>query len=248
MCLLAIFFRVLDDTPLVVGANREEAYTRLGTVPQILPGKVRSVGGVDPVAGGTWLGVNERGLLVAVTNRRKTSLPPQPPSRGLLARELLQCPDAISAAEVAHERLARGEYAGCNLLLVDRDHARVVAAGDRLEVRTLMPGLHVLTAGDVDDTSDRRLAYARRWLSERDCRDTAGAIASLKELCGQTGDPPMCIRGKDSGTVSSSIIALSAPPRAAIYLHAQGPPDVTPYEGYSELAAAIGLGASRAAN
>ena len=28
MCLLALFFRVVDDAPLIVGANREEAYSR----------------------------------------------------------------------------------------------------------------------------------------------------------------------------------------------------------------------------
>src|SRR5437762_2476906 len=98
MCLLALFFRMVDDAPVVVGANREEFYARGGEPPQLLDGPGHGVGGRDPVAGGTWFGVNGRGVLVAVTNRMKTDAPAQPRSRGLLARELLACPTAKVAA------------------------------------------------------------------------------------------------------------------------------------------------------
>src|ERR1700693_6340250 len=94
MCLLALFYRVAEDAPVVVGANREEFYQRGGEPPRILEGPIRSVAGVDPVAGGTWIGVNEHGVMVAVTNRLKTQVPAYPRSRGLLARELLTFPDA----------------------------------------------------------------------------------------------------------------------------------------------------------
>ncbi|PWT85887.1 MAG: hypothetical protein C5B58_02370, partial [Acidobacteria bacterium] len=72
MCLLAVFFRVVEDAPVVVGANREEAYARGGTVPQLLSGPTRFVAGLDPIAGGTWLGINQHGVLIAVTNRPRS--------------------------------------------------------------------------------------------------------------------------------------------------------------------------------
>src|SRR3954453_5320422 len=62
MCLLALFFRMVEDAPLVAGANREEAYARGGSPPQILDGPCRAVAGLDPLAGGTWFGVNEHGV------------------------------------------------------------------------------------------------------------------------------------------------------------------------------------------
>src|SRR5438034_533440 len=99
MCLLALFFRAVEDAPLVVGANREEDYARGGEPPQILDGALRAVGGRDPVAGGTWLAVNERGVLVAVTNRHKSNPPARPRSRGLLVRELLGSATAAEAVE-----------------------------------------------------------------------------------------------------------------------------------------------------
>jgi hypothetical protein len=237
MCLLALFFRVVEDAPLVAGANREEYYQRGGEPPRILDGPCRAVAGVDPVAGGTWFGVNERGLLVAVTNRPKSDPPAEPRSRGLLARELLGLPSAVTAMEQARAELDRQRYAGCNLVCADRDSAFVLMAGDWLRVRPLPPGLHVLTARDVDDISDRRLAHALGWLGHRFYGVADDCVAALKELCASTGngDPPMCLHGDKGGTVSSSIVVLRPALAQSTYLHAQGPPDRTPYEDRSHL-------------
>jgi uncharacterized protein with NRDE domain len=222
---------------VILGANREEFYGRGGEPPQLLPGRLRAVGGRDPMAKGTWLGVNERGVLAAVTNRPKSRIPEQPRSRGLLTRDLLDCPNARDAAELAERELSRNAYAGCNLLCVDADQAYVLHAGDRLEVRTLTPGLHALTAQDVDDPRDPRLAYALAWLRERRLETVDAWVAALKELCGQRGTkaPPMCLRGERGGTISSSILALRWPLGRSLYWHAQGPPDVTPYQDYAQL-------------
>jgi uncharacterized protein with NRDE domain len=232
-----VFFRVVEDAHLVVGANREEAYARGGEPPRILPSPCRILAGTDPVAGGTWLGVNEHGVIIAVTNRPKSQVPKQARSRGLLARDLLACPSAAAAAELAAKEIGSNHYAGCNLLCADRDCAVVLQAGDWLRVRPLPPGLHVLTAQDVNDTGDRRIGHALWWLSQRRYGHVEQCVTALSELCAQTGngDPPMSLHGKRGGTVSSSIIALCSSPARSRYLHAQGPPDQTPYEDYSEL-------------
>jgi len=237
MCLLALFYRVVEDAPVVAGANREELYTRGGEPPRLLEGVCRAVAGVDPQAGGTWFGVNERGVLVAVTNRPKSQPPSQPRSRGLLARDLLACPNAAVAADLAARELGQNRYAGCNILCADADRALVLHGGDWLRIRPLPPGLHVLTARDVNDGSDRRLGYALGWLSARPYATADQCVAALTELCAQTGDgaPPMCLHGEQGGTVSSSIVALRAPLASSTYLHAQGPPDRTPYADYSHL-------------
>ena len=135
MCLLALFFRAVEDAPFVVGTNREELYTRGGEPPRILDDPCHAVAGVDPQAGGTWLGINERGVLVAITNRLKSQIPPQPRSRGLLVGDLLCCASAASAAELAARELDRNRYGGCNIVCVDRDYAVVLHGGDWLRVR-----------------------------------------------------------------------------------------------------------------
>jgi uncharacterized protein with NRDE domain len=241
MCLLALFFRVVEDAPVVVGANREEFYARGGEPPQILDGPVRAVAGIDPQAGGTWLGVNAHGVVVAVTNRRKSEVPAQPRSRGLLTRELLtSCTTARAAVDLAVRELDQGRYAGCNFLCADPDSAIVIEASDWLRVRPLPPGIHVLANHDVNDGSDVRVGHALWWLGQRSYARAHDAVVALQELCGQTGDngPPISIRLAERGTVSSSIIALR-PPADGLYLHAQGPPDRTPYVDCSPLLRAI---------
>src|SRR5437879_10092887 len=119
MCLIALFFRAVEDAPLVVGANREEFYARGGSPPRLLDGPARAVAGLDPVGGGTWLGLNAHGVLVAVTNRAKSRPPERPRSRGLLARDLLGCATAAAAVEMAQRALDKEDYAGCNVVCAD---------------------------------------------------------------------------------------------------------------------------------
>jgi hypothetical protein len=253
MCLLALFFRAVEDAPVVVGANREEFYGRGGSPPRLVAdGPVRFVAGIDPVGGGTWLGVNQHGVLAAVTNRRKSRRPDAPRSRGLLVRDLLGCASAAAAVELAVCELNTGRYDGCNLVAADAGGATVVHGGDWLRVRPLPPGLHVLTNGDVNDPNDVRLNFVARLLGEQGYRlRTAGdCVEALRAVCRrrEPGEPPVCLRGEDRGTVSSSILALRGKPAEGTYLHAQGPPDRTPYADYSELLRRLADGGQEAAH
>lgn len=237
MCLVALFFRVVEDAPVVVGANREEFYARGGEPPRLLDGPVRAVAGLDPTGGGTWLGLNAHGVLVAVTNRHKSRPPARPRSRGLLARDLLGCESASAAVELATRALDGDGYAGCNVVCADAESAAVLHAGDWLRVRLLPPGVHVLANRDVNDASDPRVMHALNWLGRRKYGCGQQAVVALEELCAQSGTdgPAMCYREASRGTVSSSIIAVRAPLASGAYLHAQGPPDLTPYADYSHL-------------
>jgi hypothetical protein len=234
-------FRVLPDAPVIVAANREEAYSRGGEPPRILNGLCPLVAGVDPVAGGTWFGVNQNGVLVAVTNRDKSKVPAHPRSRGLLARDLLQCSTARTATDLATRELDQNRYAGCNFLCADREGASVIHAGDWLRVRPLPPGIHVLTAHDVNDLADARIAYSLSWLSQRRFAGAPDCLAAMRQLCGQPGNggPPVCLRGKLGGTVSSTLVAIRGSLADSTYLHCQGPPDRGSYTDYSRLLAEL---------
>lgn len=237
MCLLALFFRVVEDAAVIAGANREEYYQRGGEPPRLLDGQIRSAAGVDPLAGGTWLGVNARSVLVAVTNRRKLDAPAQPRSRGLLVRELLGCPSAEAAVGHAIRSLERNTYAGANFLCADATRAVVIQAGDWLRVRPLPPGIHVMANGDINDASDPRVAHALDWLGRRRYAAADQCVQALRQLSSQhePDDPPICFHDRERGTVSSSIIALRDRLTEGTYLHAQGPPDRTPYVDCSAL-------------
>ncbi|MGH7170314.1 MAG: NRDE family protein [Gemmataceae bacterium] len=242
MCLLALFFRVVEDAAVVAGANREEYYQRGGEPPRLLDGPIPAVAGIDPLAGGTWFGVNANRVLVAVTNRRKLDVPAQPRSRGLLVREMLACPSAAAALDHGIAALEQNRYAGANFLCADAERAVVIQAGDWLRVKPLPPGIHVLTNRDVNDASDPRLTYALDWLNRRSHATAADCVRALAQLCAQhePDDPPMCFRDNDRGTVSSSIVALRGTLTDSTYLHTQGAPCQTPYADYTHLLVTIG--------
>ena len=74
MCLLAIQYQLVPEAPVLVAANREERYDRPSLPPAIQSGKPRVLCGVDEQAGGTWLGVNQNGMFVAVANPDRLGL------------------------------------------------------------------------------------------------------------------------------------------------------------------------------
>ncbi len=237
MCLLVLFYRVVDDAPLVLGANREEYYARGGLPPRVLEGPVRTAAGIDPTAGGTWLGINQYGVMVAVTNRPLSQLPQRPRSRGLLTRDLLTQPNAASAAQYAVRELETKHYAGCNYLIADAHSSIVIEAGDWLRVRPLPPGLHLLSNGDVNDPNDARLNYSLDVLQRTNYRQAEDCVTALRHLLGlrEPERPPVCLHLGERGTVSSSILLVRRSLGDSEYWHAQGPPDQTPYTDYSDL-------------
>jgi hypothetical protein len=238
MCMLAVFFRTIDDCPVLVAANREEYYDRQGTEPQLWDGEPSFVAGRDPRAGGTWLGVNQHGVLIAITNRPKLRQPPQPRSRGLLCRDLLSSRTARAAHERALDEMDRDVYAGCNLLAIDAAGAYVVQAGEFLRSSPLPPGIHIVTAGGLNDTADERTEYAFDQLASPGPRTANEWLGKVHRLCGDHGDsthPPICLHAAGRGTVSSSIIAIPEDLRQARWLHAQGPPCSVAFNDFSSV-------------
>lgn len=239
MCLLLLQYRTLAAAPVLLAANREELFGRPATLPGIQPGNPRVLCAIDQQAGGTWLGANQYGVVVGVTNRLKSNLPAQPRSRGLLCRELLSCTTAAEAAALALAELKTGRYAGANYLCADRRSAAVVQGSDRVDVLPLEAGVHILTNGDINDRRDSRQRFAREFLAAKFPHTVRGFLDVTARLCRQGpdlhGQPTVILRGPDRGTVSSTILAVTQGTEPARYLHAAGAPDLTPYEDYSQL-------------
>jgi uncharacterized protein with NRDE domain len=238
MCLLAILWRVTDDAPLIVAANREEEYARGGTLPAVVEGPVKFVGGLDPRAGGTWFGVNQFGVVAAATNGRRGRTPPEPRSRGLLVRDLLGCQTATEAARLAAKELGANKYAACNLLCADADVVYVLHSAEWLQVLPLPTGIHVLTKGNVNSTADPRVVRAKSWLEGKRLQTSGMWLDLCQSMCGDAnpeGGGAICLHGEKGGTVSSTLLALRRPLHASTLLHAQGPPDRTPYVDHSRL-------------
>jgi uncharacterized protein with NRDE domain len=213
MCLVFLAFRVNDDDPVMLGANREESRrrpttppvcTRSGSMRCLLAGADRGPDGQFPEIG-TWLGVNEAGLVVAVTNRRDGELAweDQVRSRGLLAVALLGSDDPERAARFAEADLARGGYGGCNYLIADRQAAYIVQApGARdITVKGLSSGVYAMTNLELNDGKDPRIRLVHEHL------EPVRFVVSAGRVC---RDERIVIDDVDRGTVSSSLILVGS--------------------------------------
>jgi len=239
MCTLAILYRTVRGTPLLVASNREELRERPTQYPKIQSGTPRIVCGIDRKGGGTWLGVNQHGLFCTVLNRPKKRMPLDPRSRGLLCREMLDLRTAREAADLAAKELATGKYAGANYVCADARYAAVIYGGDEIKIVEITPGLHIITNGNMNDHRDERHELVRRMLTLHtlDSAVTFLAVASrtFSRKPDSFGRRGVVLLGEEYGTVSSTLLSLPRKIQQAIMQYSPGPPCDHPYDDLSAL-------------
>ncbi|MBN1589511.1 MAG: NRDE family protein [Pirellulales bacterium] len=239
MCILAIHYKTVPDAPILVAHNREERFDRPTQPPKIQSGKPRSVCGIDRKAGGTWLGVNQHGLVVVAANRPKMNVPAEPRSRGLLCRELLGMTTAREAVQRAVTELISGGYAGASYVCVDAEFGAVVYGGNHVSTEELTPGLHILTNGDMDDHRDDRQEFIRRQLTLQKIESAVTFLAMASRAFARKPDSSgrrgVVLCNGDFGTVSSTLLSLPDKIQNAVFQYAHGSPCDTKYDDYSAL-------------
>ena len=92
MCLIVFAYRVHPAYPLLLASNRDEFHTRPTEPAGFWPDAPEVVGGRDLEGGGTWLAMDRRGRLAAVTKFRESGPAPVEgsPSRGVLVADYLR--------------------------------------------------------------------------------------------------------------------------------------------------------------
>lgn len=165
MCLLIVMSRVVPDWPLIVAANRDERYERptaaLGPLANLGP---RTLGGSDLLAGGTWLAVNEAGVVAGLTNKPSPEgRDPTKRSRGDIPLALTSTYSAASAVASFESTFTPGERNPCWALVGDRGSLFYLDLTLPHAVRTveLPPGLYVLENRALGDPS-AKAEYVRK--------------------------------------------------------------------------------------
>lgn len=249
MCTVVLLHRPDHDWPLILGANRDEMLDRPWRPPaRYWPDRPNVVAGLDELAGGSWLGVNDAGVVAAVMNR-VGSLGPAPDrrSRGELVLEALDFDAARDAAEALAE-LDPGAYRSFNLVLADRYEAFWLRnlgtdGPGSIDVTKLPAGLSMLTAHDLNDTRSTRIKnYLPQFQLARAPDPESNDWAVWARLLGDRGgngdvEGAMNISTDTGfGTVSSALIALPSdarPDLKPVWRFAAGAPDRVPFEELS---------------
>jgi hypothetical protein len=226
MC--SIILRI-DENGTHIAANRDELLARAWQPPAAhWPEHPGIIAGRDITAGGTWLGVNQHGVMAAILNRHG-SLGPAPGkrSRGELPLAALAHPTAQAAA-VAMAKLDASTYRSFNLVIADQDSAFLLRGLDSgtPDSQRLVPGTWMITSGEPNDVSLPRIA---KHLPKFASTPFAGWTALLADNTGPwtatLNIPPQ----NGFGTVCSSLITLPKS-GATKWLFAAGPPGDTAFE------------------
>ncbi|MDR3437980.1 NRDE family protein [Telmatospirillum sp.] len=239
MCTVVILRRSDHRWPILVAANRDEMAGR----PWLPPGRhwddrPNVVAGQDELAGGSWLGINDEGVVAAILNRQGTLGPEEGKrSRGELVLEALDHADAVDAAK-ALIHLAATAYRPFNMMIADnRDAFWLRSDGQTVRAAPLDDGVSMLTAFDLNDPNDPRIrAYLPKFRDSAIPDPEAGNWGEWKKLLATPA--PYASTDREAGltfqlesgfgTRSSALIALPSvdhPEIEPVFLFAPGPPD-----------------------
>ena len=229
MCLLAMAWRAHADFPLLVVANRDEAYDRPSAILREWDDAPGIYGGRDLRDGGSWLALSRAGRFAAVTNVREPSPPTQPRSRGALVREFVLT-EGRATAEALRATDQGADFRPFNLILWD-GHELVHATNRPQPARLVFDsGVHGVSNGNVGERWPKvrwAVDSLRSWLAalpagemEPDVAPLFAAMASEQrahpQQLPQTGVGPELelrlsapfIRGDVYGTRATTVVMV----------------------------------------
>jgi hypothetical protein len=227
MCTIVLLRRPGHPWPLLYAGNRDEWSGRPWDPPaRHWPKRPSIAGGLDRVARGSWLGVNDSGVLACVLNRVGPSASgPAARSRGelvLLALEHFRAQSAV--AELA--RLEQRLYLPFNLIVADEHEAFWIHSTPHghcdgpVAMQAVPPGLSMFAATHRNDLSSPRIGRYLPRFREADVPnpERAGGWDAWQSLLDSRDHEPadgpcsaMCrVAEHGFGTLSSSLIGIPA--------------------------------------
>ncbi len=150
MCLAVIAYRVHQDWPIVIVANRDEFHDRPTAAMHVWESAPRVLAGRDLQAGGTWLGLNDRSAIALLTNVREPGrFSTDAVSRGKLVESFLLGSESVS--QFADQTVcSKSAYNGYNLLVMDGSDAFVISNRPAPNRIRLKPGIHGLSNASLN--------------------------------------------------------------------------------------------------
>ncbi|MEK5750738.1 NRDE family protein [Acinetobacter variabilis] len=164
MCIVALAWRVLDDTPLCLISNRDEFYQRPTAALHAWQNSP-IIAGQDLQSGGTWMGVTATGRWAVITNFRDgQDQKSYPTSRGHILQDFLE--SELTPIRFAQELEKRQcDYAGFNLFVGDREQA--VYMSNRGEApQMLAHGVYVVSNGLLTEHWEKTRHLRKRFTQE----------------------------------------------------------------------------------
>jgi uncharacterized protein with NRDE domain len=217
---------------LLVAANRDERLDRPAEPLTLLRSNgPKTAGGRDLMAGGTWLAVNDQGVVAGLTNKpAEEGRDPSKRSRGEIPLALTAAATATDGVSSFERSAAPGDYNPCWALVGDRRSLYYVdvTQSDRVCSVELSPGIHVLENKAMDESSgktahvlrllgdvgelrvDQVQARLRRVMTDHQINQAPADDNERAQLASRAS--ACCVHAEQYGTRSSMLIRLAASP------------------------------------
>jgi hypothetical protein len=215
MCTLIVQWNPGADKPLVVGANRDERPERESEAFAFRNGILCPL----DVRGGTWIGVNNQRVFVALTNLDRTE-PSQRGrhSRGLLVLKALERGTTEDAVSAVVDMMMQNIYNAFNLLIASQKRMVAIVghgASRKLELLHFGPGLHVATGWGVDNWKNPRARWVKDYFEHNSPSCDMKQALSYHSPDAQAKSS-VCVHDPNEShvTVSSCIIEVTNAPQA----------------------------------
>ena len=192
MCLIVVAINESPEFPLVIAANRDEAYERPSLRAHRWVDAPQVIGGRDVTHGGSWLAISCDGRFAAVTNLRGAMTKEK--SRGLLVRDFVLNGAPVSSPE---------QYAGFHLLTGEVGGPVTLTSNAIDHSIVWRDGIHAL-GNDPPGVITPKLTRA-----ERAMRDVLGSKNLAEDLMRFLKTPDAFVSGERYGTRSSTVILAS---------------------------------------
>lgn len=219
MCLIALAIGVDARWPLVIAANRDEAYARPTQALSwwTTPDGSEILGGKDLLDGGVWMAQNRAGRLAMLTNVRQGLPGRGARSRGELGLAWLSNVDSDVGVDRFMREHRAADYGGCNITLADdgqrhwwwlSNRDAQGKALDEWSLQAIAPGVHTISNAQWN-TPWPKAEQLRAALQAalHDCASRAGLETRLLHALGQDGVPAGALPDTGVGLEAETALA-----------------------------------------
>ena len=232
MCTIILLYKTVPGFPMIIAANRDEFINRSALAPHLWQscrqGKTKKMfAGKDQQAGGTWLGINNHGVVAGLTNYSTGYRDLSKASRGDIVLKCLAADNPVTAKKKLFPE-ETAQYNPFNLFCISPEEGFLYTNYPSPRCRPINKGIHVLTNKDLDSEEDPK----KNWILQRlkapavpkEPKPLMALFSPILSAHGHEGTAEICIHLKGYGTVSSSMIFIHQHWEESRYFYCQGAP------------------------
>ena len=219
---------IRNSNNLVIATNRDELLDRPSKAPQIRQeGHLKNYSPQDSSKGGTWLGLNEKGLFVGITNRFTPTPNKNLKSRGIITKKALEASSPSEALEKL-SNLKAAEFNPFHLLITNRSETLIFwSDGIKFTHFEMLDQSFILTESSFGAGENKRYSFLKNHMANLTADNDCEAFKKLLSLKAEPSfeGPLVHIPEKNYGTRSSFIIKLTTDIKSSEFYYSDVPPD-----------------------